>query len=116
MGLREVSLFGGKMPTDLEKQFFDTFGIEPAKGCTAYDELDEEIADSICKDYCPECFYHKKVYPQITDSVLLNLVLIMNPYGVPIGVNLEEFKQHILEICIGKANDIKHQVQQLFKE
>ena len=35
------------MTTEIEKTFFDTFGIKPKKGCTAYDKFTEEEADAI---------------------------------------------------------------------
>lgn len=124
------------MTTELEKQFFDTFGIEPKETITCIIEEDwlndyhlktwypisEWMKNNApcegekeCSNKC-NCYQVKNKYPQITDSILLKLVLIMNPYGVPIGVNIEEFKQHILEVCMGKVNDIKHQVQAIFKE
>lgn len=68
------------MTNELEKKFFNTFGIEPKKGCTAYDRFAEEEADAICNDKCAECLYLDDVYPQITDRILLNLICIANEY------------------------------------
>lgn len=94
------------MTTDLEKQFFNTFNIEPIecndnKNCTG--ALD-----------CTQCPNAK--YPQITDRILLNLILIMNPYAPPVGDTMEEMKEQVLFWCINVADNIKHQVQTLFKE
>ena len=52
------------MTNDLEKQFFDTFGIEPRacndnKNCTGTVD-------------CAEC--SKAIYPQITDRILLGII------------------------------------------
>ena len=98
------------MTTEIEKQFFDTFGIEPK-----LEEYDVILCTNPETKPIRERRWHK-FYPQITEHILLNLVLIMNPYGHPIGSNLEEFKQHILELSIGKALYIKPQVQALFEE
>ena len=99
MGLREVGLFGGKMPTDLEKQFFDTFGIEPkllfydltrlkedtnqemGGRCNAnwQGETKEETIRRFAQNgwkvlKCEEVY----CYPQITDKILLKLICINN--------------------------------------
>jgi hypothetical protein len=67
------------MVTDeLTTTFFHTFGIEPKKGCTAYDKFTEEEADVICDDHCLACLYFDDVYPQINDSIYLELVAILN--------------------------------------
>ena len=51
------------MTNDLEKQFFDTFGIEPKYKCIkSHDER------------CNECGYCELVYPQITDRILLGII------------------------------------------
>ena len=68
------------MISELERQFFDKFGIEPKKGCTAYDKFTEEEADAICNDKCAECSYLDDVYPPITDSILLELICILSEW------------------------------------
>lgn len=115
------------MTNELEKQFFDTFGIEP-------------IA---CND-CIECYEanttpfpwcEKLDYPQITDRILLELILINmhneDLFGYP--TNIRELKDNTLKqlietynkfstcvTCDGEyqqtARDIKQSVQLLFKE
>lgn len=63
------------MTTDLEKQFFDTFGIEP--------KLVISLEDwESCKDLprAEELFKH---YPQITDRILLELEdIIHSEYNI----------------------------------
>ena len=85
------------MTTELEKQFFDTFGIEP----------------KIKRD--KETHLKYTDYPQITDRILLKLILIMNPYAPPVGDTMEEMKMQVLYWSIQYANKLKHQVQALFK-
>lgn len=123
------------MTTEIEKTFFDTFGIEPKKGCTAYDKFTEEEADAICNGKCAECPYLDDVYPQITDSILLELILVNmhneNLFGYP--TNIQELKDNTLKQLIEtynklsiyatwdgeyqqSAKDIKQHAQALFKE
>ena len=92
------------MTTDLEKLFFDTFGIE--ERCEF---------DKYCDD-CKTCgCYH---YPRITDRILLELICILSNQisYILAKYNIEELKKDILEYCITYADDIKHQVCRLFKE
>ena len=85
------------MTTDLEKQFFDTFGIEPKyeDACTVEDKYwnNEELANKYgtfdqymnckcgnqenCTTEC-SCAYQKEIYPQITDRILLELIKILS--------------------------------------
>jgi hypothetical protein len=95
----------GKMTTDLEKQFFSTFGIEP---------ITQAVWDSTETKW--KNFESWDEYPQITDRILLNLILIMNPYAPPVGDTMEEMKEQVLYWCIRYATEIKHQVRTLFEE
>lgn len=85
------------MTTELEKQFFDTFGIEPRyeDACTVEDKYwnNEELANKYgtfdqymnckcgdqenCTTEC-SCAYQKEIYPQITDHILLELIKILS--------------------------------------
>lgn len=56
------------MTSDLEKQFFDTFGIEPMEIPSREYNSDGEI-----------CSYYVE-YPQITDRILLELICIANEH------------------------------------
>ena len=70
------------MTTEIEKQFFNTFGIEPKKQCYYWDcpystgnitndtPMNERDCNS-CKN--PD----KEVYPQITDHILLELMELL---------------------------------------
>lgn len=98
------------MTTDLEKQFFDTFGIEPKTNQVYGIQLD----------------YHIEEYPQITDRILLELICIWNLYCTYtlIPTNYPKIKEYVLEqfLLIDTYNFIvdlpivKQQVQALFKE
>ena len=118
------------MINELEKQFFDKFGIEPKKGCTAYDKLTEEEADVICNDKCTECSYLDDVYPKISDHILLELLCILadlydsNSHGYPLlSKNIKELKEDVLDDLMG-AIDVENdypegytnKVRALFKE
>ena len=100
------------MTTDIERQFFETFGIEPRP---IYSEL---WADEWVKDE----------YPQITDRILLELLCIFNKaqHEIYSDINILEFdvdslKNSVLKwsIWLNKAYKkgyFKQQVQALFKE
>lgn len=78
-----------------------------------------------CHD-CENCKKYKnnfsKIYPTITDSILLELICILNNYGcTPFAGNLEMLKNEVLRnsiICCEDTDDdkFKHQVRTLFKE
>lgn len=105
------------MITELEKEFFNVFGIEPIpiksygywliKGSIAENDKGEKV-----------------VYPKITDRVLLKLIIIAMNYGnryrwINDTSNVEELKSETLEFLIKLAEllpHIKHQILQLFKE
>lgn len=107
---------------ELEKQFFDMFGIEPKKGCTAYDKFIEEVADLICNDKCAECSYLDDVYPQITSDRLLELTCVLTRfYGELVleqCLDVKDLKEQVLNIFIRTSykDNFKHQVRKLFKE
>ena len=115
------------MITDIEKQFFDTFGIEPKdrfKGCkNGIDFYSYACEIPSCKG-CPKEIREKE-YPQITDSVLLKLICILTcyylderePYEIT-SINMEQLKQQVLSdiIRIAGCEATKCQVQKIFKE
>ena len=103
------------MANELEKQFFDTFGIEPIEIPSREYDLDGEI-----------CSYYVE-YPQITDRILLELICLISQHITYIDTiekleTVEELKTWILEEVIyqykhyGTKNTIKHQVRTLFEE
>lgn len=97
------------MTNELEKQFFDTFGIEEG-------ELEY-----------PDNFTY---YPEITDHILLELICILHKYSnrscllvQPYGENIEQLKKETLTSLIifykntsRYRKSIYNQVQELFKE
>ena len=107
------------MTTEIEKTFFDTFGIEPKKGCTAYDKFTEEEADAICNDKCAECSYLDDVYPKITSDRLLELICTTKGLVITEDCNsVEQLKGGVLKVLItlAQVNDIKQQIQALFEK
>lgn len=117
------------MTNKLEKQFFDTFGIEQQehKECKC-DYLNCPNPDI---EECEECYYYKTYkfdYPAITDRILLELICILSQHFSWEEGNwfierttIDELKEWLLEVFIeidkiGLSKIIKHQVQSLFEE
>lgn len=102
------------MTSELEQQFFDTFGIEPScpQGC----------AQIGLSQNCDECAFYD--CPPITDKILLEMICIYNStytngytnYSLLNERNVEKLKEQILKNCLIVRDDIKHQIQRLFKE
>ena len=96
------------MTTELEKQFFDTFGIEPKTGI------------GLVK-------FQEPHYPTITDRHYLELIMIVLDYCYEDNIdsfdiyNLSNFKADILEflIILVRPNNfhelVYKKVQELFK-
>lgn len=82
------------MTNEIEKQFFDTFGIKKK-------ELEY-----------PDNFTY---YPEITDHILLELICIIGSIYI-CTQDKETLKEHILVQCMNYSRDIKHQVRTLFEE
>lgn len=111
------------MTTELEKQFFKTFGIEPQKlcfncDCVAKDEIGYD--EKICDD---RCVYIEREYPKITDRVLLELICVLSQYFYLFEdlhvKTVSELKDCVLQKCITTIiddTDEIHQIQQIFKE
>lgn len=102
------------MTNELEKKFFDTFGIKQKLPCDTSCYIDDGV-------YCYGC---TKGYPQITERILLELICIDNQENVykcrPLANNVEELKTYILEefIRLSELGLFKrtHQVRTLFEE
>ncbi len=108
------------MTNEIEKQFFKHFGIEPRLVISLKDW-------ESCKDLprAEELFKH---YPQITDSILLELICLLNNYGKndTWAISVENLKDCILINCIKvikekdlkemSLNNFKHKVRTLFEE
>ena len=111
------------MTNELEKQFFDTFGIEPNCQNTFINPSKCPFNES---RECCDCVSFE--YPQITDRILLELICILNNYGKndTWAVSVENLKDCILMNCIKvikekdlkemPLNNFKHQVRTLFEE
>ena len=129
------------MINELEKTFFDTFGIEP--NLTFYDLVrlreatNQEIGgrcsanwqgetkEETIRRFSPkgwkvlEC---KDVYtyPQITDHILLELICIAHtsPVITFVSRDVKSLKEEVLMVLCNWVNNrnIKQQVQALFKE
>ena len=85
------------MTTDLEKQFFDTFEIEPDTSEVAY-------------------FTGNMGYPQITDRMWLELVRIYASRNIfLLRKNMEDFKYDILTGLIERPYEYRKQIRELFK-
>ena len=118
------------MTNELEKQFFQCFGIEPKeyKACNSFPCGNPRIECENCKDYK----LYKTEYPQITDRILLELICILSEWrtylhsSYTIKANntlnlkqdvlrdfLELFKWYEFKKC---EKGIKHQVRTLFEE
>lgn len=119
------------MTTDIEKQFFETFGIEPNSICKyakyGYDGTEgtwyfcsknqEECwtypSDTTCKDKMAS-------YPEITDRILLELIcIVLNAYDkleVYTEYTVEKVKEKTLKQLILAQDDVYSQVQALFEE
>ena len=119
------------MTNELEKTFFDTFEIEPKSvkrtlklAMQGYDESD--LPEDL-KQFISSQAQVYNVYPQITDSILLELICILGNTsyflitddGLPIDVDgLKKSVLHslTLQAKVDKNKVLKHQVRTLFEE
>lgn len=98
------------MTNELEKKFFDMFGIK----------------EKTNKVYGVQLDYHIDVYPQITDRILLELICIATSSEITVefkGIkNVEHLKEVVLNYCIERysyhlhKDEFKHQVRTLFED
>ena len=124
------------MTTELEKQFFDTFGIEPKKiylcphcktKLSGYTWVGDKQRFECLYSWGEHPYYMGKEveekaiidyeYPQIIDIQYLELILIYSRINnLPICYDtVERFKEAILECFIEDSEDYKHQVQAIFE-
>ena len=111
------------MTTELEKQFFDTFGIETKEKSycwTTYCTRKPSIKFSDC-EICRNCknsrFY---TVPEITDKQYLELICILGYFEIIYKPdNCEELKKYILKYYLNlddsEIRELKHQVQAIFE-
>lgn len=110
------------MVNELEKQFFDTFGIQTLCSGTACNSWGD----------CVGCLHYPNTndYPKITDAILFELLCIIgrnlcSRFGVDYD-NSQQLKEKILEELIvfihtpyyhiNHKTTVKKQVQKLFKK
>ena len=116
------------MTNELEKKFFNAFGIESKSYlvCTSrWDCIDAQP--------CEQCYYSKLIedeYPKITDRILLELICIANEYeNYSETTNINNIKERTLRILLRAEKFYKNyygtdkyykkltkQVRTLFKE
>ena len=98
------------MTTELEKQFFDTFGIEP--NTTGYElKQVKENTRGLIRVPVSE-------YPQITDKQYLELIVLLSGVccmNFAFERSLDEMKYKILKITMEFGKILKHQVQAIFE-
>ena len=114
------------MTTEIEKQFFETFGIEPIKECFNGDCIVKEEIGYDCNICDDKCVYIERRYPQITDRILLELICLHNTYvWEVITSTVDELKNVLLNRYIEYVNlmlnedekqEYINEVQALFKE
>ena len=94
------------MTNELEKQFFDTFGIEKISSWKTVDAGKMFGYESV------------KDYPQITDRILLELICIVSERRILPSCDVNGLKEYILkELCtMIMSEEAKHQVRTLFEE
>lgn len=99
------------MTTEIEKQFFDTFRIEPK--CETRDEYHKHECYGMVD--CDECA--SAIYPRITDRIWLELVRIYASCNIfLLRKNMEDFKYDILTALIERPYEYRKQIKELFKE
>lgn len=103
------------MTTELEKQFFDTFGIEPKYKTCVFKYCKNK------KEYdCENCDDREWHYPQITDKQYLELIcMVMNIFdgiqNVYVDYSVEKVKERTLKLLITAKDDVYSQVQAIFE-
>ena len=110
------------MTNELEKQFFDTFGIKKELNTCEIGRFGRCAYAQPCVDTCPN-FKSRKFYPQITDRILLGLIVVMTRYTDIIEGfdSIDELKNFVLtdlmySLTQSEADIVKHQVRTLFEE
>ena len=108
--------------SEIEKQFFETFGIEPkwkSEQCDGwmrttavayFTNLEEAKKFGLV-------FQKEPDYPEITDRILLELIRLGLNYDFVIhSKSKDELKEKLLALLIRNDVEFKQQVQALFEE
>ena len=130
------------MTNEIEKQFFDTFGIECnisyhqqfnyaqiPRGLEVYKEREKLEKEGVIKIWhkmltprpANDCIYWGEYhYPEINDRILLKLICIAHtsPAITFVSRDVENLKEEVLTVLCNwvDCRDIKNQVQALFKK
>ena len=112
------------MTNELEKTFFDTFGIEPK--CVkrtlklAMPEYNENDLPKDLMQFMSSQTQVYHIYPEITDRILLELICIAHtsPVITFVSRDVKSLKEEVLMVLCNWVNNrnIKQQVQTLFEE
>ncbi len=123
-----------QMTTETEKRFYESFDIEPTLeyknvlcikfiGDTGICDVSEEVCNPIkCNDYTPDkhskCWENAiKVYPPITDRVLLELICVAFNQVQNIKIyrilTVESLKELILQKLIIFKSDVYREVRKI---
>lgn len=98
---------------DISNTFFKVFGVEKKCQCKNFiNYADCFRIPTKCKEYN---------YPEITDRVLLELICCVPKTVLNNCTTIKEIKEAVLKdliLCARKytAQELKHKIQQLFKE
>ena len=123
------------MANEIEKKFFDTFGIKPRVCIKSCDKCQHYSYDYCYSGYCTlgsdydNCGVAIKQYPQITDHILLELICIHNTYFKTnlYSLDYESLRKEVLKDLINEqelrelkndyvSDDMKQQVRTLFEK
>lgn len=102
------------MITELEQNFYDTFGIEPE----CHNPIVYLSEDKKCKGMCQDCEQYR--YSVITAKKLLQMICIVFNTFQSFEINriytVETLKDKILSLLILAQDDVYNQIQQIFKD
>ena len=112
------------MTNEIEKSFFDTFGIEnkeiktkECERCYHYEEAYDAPCHVCTASKCP---YITRKKPQITDHILLELICIVlntfETFEVYRIMDIDSLKEKILKLSMLAKDDVYSQVRTLFEE
>jgi hypothetical protein len=101
------------MTNELEKQFFQCFGIEPNCQNTFINPSKCPFNES---RECCDCVSFE--YPQISDRILLELIIILGTICTVFDKNIDDLKENVLKNLIELSGryHIYNQVRTLFEE
>lgn len=118
------------MTSELEQNFYDTFGIEPEHH---FSYIYEKVSENKLEYESTEV---SKIYPEITSEKLLEMICIYNSFQndeaslfIPFDIGINNVKNIALQVITKSINDkslnkyycndvekLKTNIQQLFKD